>query len=208
MASFRKLAQEVKKQHQTFTALLQSSEGTFKLTFRTLNGIDGTWIFRGNFALESATSQGILIDHRSACASLLTLEDEEGEILTPVQILEVLYTKEELDNIAGILEKFNDGELDKLSYKMLWEASKHATTLEDFLSLGLSNKELIWDLLHMGLRSFFEADFNLKFGFAWAESYKELRPHPAALAIRNQLKKLQELKDAEEDRAGSEVSAS
>jgi hypothetical protein len=201
MANFKKLAQEAKKFHQNFTGTMESSEGTFKFTYRMLNGLDGTWVFRGNFSNESATSQNLLLDHRSACASLISLEDEDGEVLNPVEIVKVLFSEEELNNVENVLEKFEDNDLERISNKLLWDASKNVKTVEEFLTLGLPNKEIIWELLHLGFRTTFDADFNLQFGFTWANAYKALKPNIAMITLQNQLKKIQE--NVNEETSGS-----
>ena len=190
MSNFKKLAQEAKKLQQFYVGNFQSSEGLFKFTYRLLNGIDGMWVFKGNFSAESATSQGLLIDHRSACASLVSLEDDSGDILNPVEIVKILFSEEQLENVENLLEKFNDNEIEKISYKILWDASKNVKTIPDFLALGSSNKEIVWELLHLGFRLTFDTDFNIQFGYTWATAYKELKPNPAVLAMTTQIEQI------------------
>jgi hypothetical protein len=147
------------------------------------------WVFRGNFAGESSTSQNLTIDHRSACASLISLEDE-GKVMTPIDIIKILFLEEELENVDSILEKFDDNEVEKLSYKVLWNSVKSIKTVEEFLALGPANRELVWDLLHLGLQRTFDTDFNLSFGYTWAQAYKEVKPNIANLALQTQLDKI------------------
>jgi hypothetical protein len=189
VANFKKLAKEAKKFQQYYTGVMESSEGSFKYTYRMLNGLDGMWVFRGNFAGESSTSQNLTIDHRSACASLISLEDED-EVMTPVDIIKILFLEEELENVDSLLEKFDDNEVEKLSYKVLWNSVKGIKTVEDFLALGPANRELVWDLLHLGLQRTFDTDFNLSFGYTWAQAYKKVKPNIANLALQAQLDKI------------------
>lgn len=192
--NFRKLTLEAKKLQQTYETFMQTAEGDFTFTYQMLTGLDGLWVFRGNFASESATSQALLIDHRSACASLISLKDEE-EILNPIEIIKVLYSEEELNEVDSLLEKYDDNEIEKETYKLLWESCKNVKGVEEFRALPLVNKEVVWDLLHNGFRRTFDTDFNLQFGFQWANAYKEIRPNPSAGAIKNQISKLQKAVD-------------
>lgn len=196
MANFKKLAQEAKKIQQFYTGTMESAEGVFKFTYRMLNGLDGMWVFRGNFAGESSTSQNLLIDHRSACASLISLEDDSGDVMNPVDIIKILYTEEELQHVEDILEKFSDNGVEKLTYKVLWDATKNTKTVEEFLALGSSNKEIVWELLHLGLQRTFDTDFNVGFGYTWVEAYKKRRPNPGMTLLQNQMDKIRETMNA------------
>lgn len=207
MSNFRKLAVEAKKLHEYYHGTMESEEGVFKFTYRLLNGMDGMWVFKGNFAGESSTSQNLLLDHRSACASLVSLEDDSGDILTPVDIVKVLFPEDELEKVEDILEKFSDNEVEKLSYKVLWDASKNIKTVEEFLALGSANKEIIWELLHLGFRLTFDTDFNLSFGYTWAQAYKGIRPNPVALALQTQLDKIRANMIAESAQAAQAAAA-
>jgi hypothetical protein len=189
---FRQLTTNAKKLNVPFTAnLLVGENDTFTLTFRLLTGQEGMWIYRDNMVSESSTSFSMKVDHRSACASLVFLDDGE-EKLSPVDIIRVLYPETELNDPAQAVEKSVE-DTERVAMKVLWtSAMRKSSEGVEISEFTLGEKEVVWDLLHYGLLRVYEPEFNFSFTNAWIEAYRNVRPTPESLRLKRSIEDVQD----------------
>jgi hypothetical protein len=189
---FRKLTDNAKKLNVPFKAVLPvGDDTTFNLTFRLLTGREGMWIYRDNLVSESSTSFSMKVDHRSACASLISLDDGE-EVLSPVDIVRILYPEAELADPALAMEKSLE-DTERVAMQVLWtSAMKKAAEGVSINDFTLGEKEVVWELLHFGLLKVYEPEFNFAFTNVWIDAYREVRPTSDSIRLKKSIIEVQE----------------
>lgn len=173
--SFKKATEFAKSLQQTFTAIIPDGTGeTYEATFRLLSGEEAVWSLRIDPSVESETSFRIQQDLRSAISSIVKFKEGE-EILYPADILEVLFSPEELLDPAMLLGS-NPDEATRIVYRGYWLQIKNCKTEEDYKNLPILIKEAMWELLHKGFRLSFDGEYLIMFVNLYNLAYRQVRP--------------------------------
>jgi hypothetical protein len=185
--SFKKAKEFAKSLQQTFTAVIPDGTGeTYTAIFRLLSGEEAVWSLRIDPTLESETSFRIQQDLRSAISSIVKFVESE-EILYPSDIVEVLFSPEELLDPAMLLNS-NSNEATRIVYRGYWLQIKNCKTEEDYQNLPILIKEVMWELLYKGFRLTFDGEYLIMFVNLYNLAYRQVRPTVESEQLKRTLK--------------------
>lgn len=180
--SFKKAIETAKKMQEHFKfEVPDGAGGNFTATCKLLTGQEAVWTYRVDRKNETEDSFQIIQNFRIFCASLLSFKSVENgveEILYPGDILKLLYTPEELENVERLPLDFDNAGLTALIYKEYLNAVFKVKNEEEFKQLPLKVREMVWELLYKGIYYTFDQDYIFTLTTAFLYTYKNLRANP------------------------------